>query len=221
MAKNRQLETPDEATSARILFVEFKGNNASLQEALRALAGAMRGPVEVIAPKRIVSSQDPKGNGATPTTAPEPAASPEYPTDEPEIPLTAGSERRKTPTQKKDRNAGLSLVKDLNLRPSDKVSLREFVKAKAPQDQQSHVAVFVYYLKHMLALEKVGTNHVYTCFKHVEERVPEDLPQTLRNIASKKGWIDSGDKDDLRITVTGENFVEHDLPSKGAVPSEK
>ena len=108
----------------------------------------------------------------------------------------------------------MSFVKDLDLRPEDGQSLRDFHSLKNPSGQKENIAVFVYYLTKTLEIEGITPHHVFTCFKDVRGRTPRDLPQAIRETASRNGWVDSSDGDDIKITNHGENFVEHDLPKK-------
>jgi hypothetical protein len=108
--------------------------------------------------------------------------------------------------------AAYSFVKDLDLRPAEKPSMRDFFAQKAPPDQQAQFAVIIYYLTRVLGLSAVGVNHVYHALKDVEQKVPNDIAQIARNTASRKGWLDATDSANLKITTGGENFVEHDLP---------
>jgi hypothetical protein len=110
-------------------------------------------------------------------------------------------------------------VKDLDLRPEGQKTLREFYTEKSPESQTEQVTVFVYYLQHIATVPKINACHVYTCYKDVGVRSPNDLPQIIRNTGnSKKGWIDCSDADNLKVTNLGETLVEHDLPASSAVP---
>ena len=108
----------------------------------------------------------------------------------------------KAPTQ--------SFVKDLNLRPSNQSSFRDFFESKNNSSQAEAITIAVYYLEKILEVSEISADHVYTCFKNVSYRIPKKLPQSIRDTASKKGWIDTNAG---KITVThhGENLVEYDL----------
>jgi len=57
-------------------------------------------------------------------------------------------------------------------------------------------------------------DHIYTCFKEATWKVPPNLANSLAVTANRKGWSNTEDTRDLRVTVSGENLVEHDLPRK-------
>ena len=199
----------------RVFFGEIEGDNETIRDGLRSIAAAVNKTfqqentvVKVLAvgsdgtPKELAAATEQMVTEGEVADENEPA---EY---EPsgKSPSRSKSRPKKTPSY--------SLVKELNLRPTDKDSLRDFYKEKKPTDQQQMVTVVLYYLHRVLETEKISTNHIYTGLKDVEARVPPDINQILRNTASRRGWVDSGDSDDLKMTVTGDNFVEQDLPAK-------
>jgi hypothetical protein len=108
----------------------------------------------------------------------------------------------------------MNFVKDLNLHPDGKPSLKEFADEKKPKNQMEQVTVCIYYLCRILELTGVTADHVYTCLKHLNVRTPNDLPQTIRDVARKKGFVDTSKGDDLKITNPGDNFVEHELKDR-------
>ena len=106
------------------------------------------------------------------------------------------------------------LKPDLNLRPTGKKSLREFIGEKRPLSNEERFAVIIFYLKNTLEEKSIDRNHIYTAFKELGIKFPLDIDAALRMAVSRKGWIDNSDAGDLKMTVHGENFVEHDLPRK-------
>lgn len=193
----------------RVFFAEFEGDDDTVQSGIKAMAAAVNKTFES---RRVIVSRP----------APlefETAQEDELVDDEYDEVLDSdvfdstdnGSAKKK----RVRKPPNMSLVKDLNLRPSGKQSLREFFEAKKPSNQWSQIVVFVYYLEKILEVESISPNHVYTCFKDVGKRAPKDTPQAIRNAASRKEYIDSSDQDKLRMTVPGENFIEHDLPGTG------
>jgi hypothetical protein len=127
---------------------------------------------------------------------------------------TSGQKRGgKTQTKRGRKKEGYQIVKDLDLSGNkSKKSLKDFYREKQPTKNLERNAVFVYYLKNIAKVPNVNKNHVYTCYKDVEERVPGNLKQSLLDTSHHKGWVDTTNMDDLKISTRGENFVEHDLP---------
>lgn len=122
--------------------------------------------------------------------------------------------RSKAASKKGAAKSTATIDKNLNLRPRGKKSLDDFVGEKMPKTNWEKCVVSVFYMKNEIAVEQVGLAQVYTCYKHMSWRVPKDLANTLRSTASHKGWLDTKKQDDIKLTVMGENCVEHDLPPK-------
>lgn len=106
----------------------------------------------------------------------------------------------------------LSVVKDLNLKKDGTTpSLRDFFAQKSPQTFLEQNVLFVYYLQRLREIPNITQNHIYTSYKEVNLRVPGAFYQSLLDTRTR-GWIDTANTEDIRITTVGENFVEHDLP---------
>lgn len=110
-----------------------------------------------------------------------------------------------------------SIVKDLNLKPSGKKSFADFVNEKSPSFNTERCVVCAYYIINELKQGPVSVNHVYTCFKSMGWRLPGNLENTLYWTASQKGWLDTADMSDIKVTISGDNLIEHDLPRKEKV----
>jgi hypothetical protein len=108
--------------------------------------------------------------------------------------------------------ASPSIVRDLNLKPKGRVSFDQFAVQKKPGSNQHKCVVAVYYLRHELGLSLIAVDHVYTCFKHMQWRVPSRLANTMAYVSSVHGWLDTRNMGDIKLTTIGENLVEHDLP---------
>lgn len=104
-------------------------------------------------------------------------------------------------------------VKDLDLATKGTRSgLKDFLKAyRKLKSSQEHNLGYVYYLARILDVHPITMDHVYTCYKETGERPPGVLPQSLWDTARLKGTIDAVSMDDIKLTLRGENWVEHDL----------
>ncbi len=102
----------------------------------------------------------------------------------------------------------------MNLKPSSKKFLSDFVKEKNPSSNKQKIIVAIYYLHHELNHSSIDPNAVYTCFKHMNWRVPANIESELFWLASQRGWLDTSNRMDIKITTHGENFVEHDIVKK-------
>lgn len=113
--------------------------------------------------------------------------------------------------RKLGRAVGYEIEKDLILTAEgDKPSLKEFYSEKNPLSNYERNVVFCYFLIKIKGVKPIGVNHIYTCYKEVDRRVG-DLVVSLSETSSK-GWLDTSEMNDIRLSVRGENFVEYDLP---------
>lgn len=204
MAKKKFGDAPSQA-KIRVFFAEFEGDNATIQEGMRAFSAAVGRISQAPAKPRISNGAT---NGQLPLEDIEDVAEDQENVEEPDEPsvevVSPPRQKRKPPT--------MSLVKEMDLRPKGAESFIDFWDSKHPVSQPQALTVAVYYMKKVLSLAPVTPNHVYTCLKEVRYRVPNDLPQIIRNCATREGWVDTKNINDLQITTRGENFVEHDLP---------
>ena len=72
--------------------------------------------------------------------------------------------------------------------------------------------LFVYYLKQVLKLSNINQDHVYTCYRELGAKLPNDLYHSLSDNISKNRWLMN--ISDLSLTAKGLNFVEHDMTEK-------
>ncbi len=109
------------------------------------------------------------------------------------------------------------ISKDLNLSPKDVVSLKAFVEEKQPKSNIEFNTVVIYYLEKILKKEKINVDDVYSCYKNVNRKVPTALKQSLGDTSSSKYGYISTANNCFSIPITGENFVEHELPKNKGV----
>jgi hypothetical protein len=110
----------------------------------------------------------------------------------------------------------LKILSDLNLRPTDKISLKQFASGYTIKSAEELTLVIVYYLQEKLKLT-VTLNHIYTCYRELGEKVPQFFKQTLTNHKTKKNWIDVEDWNNIKVTIIGTNYILHDLTKAVAV----
>jgi hypothetical protein len=109
----------------------------------------------------------------------------------------------------------ISMDKSLNLSPPGKQSALQFAALKTPTNALQKCVVAVHYLRDVIEMPKVKTDAVLTFFKTVQWPVPADLKNTLQQ-AGSAGWLDTANSEDIKLTSSGENLVEHQLPAKKA-----
>ncbi len=113
-----------------------------------------------------------------------------------------------------------TMVKDLNLTPLGKQSFNAFIEEKKPRSNEDKYPVVVYYLSEIMREHKININQIGTVFRITKSwKEPTNLVVGLQVTSSRKGTIDTTSYDDIKITPTGRNFVEHELPPKAKAKS--
>lgn len=115
------------------------------------------------------------------------------------------SKNKSTPS--KSGVKALKRLPDLNLYPENKESLKVFYNKFQCKNDSEKILIFVHYLEEILKVVPINANHIYTCFDDLSLRIPEDLPQTLRSVKSKTGWIDK-DNSGLKVSIKGKNYIK-------------
>ena len=95
-----------------------------------------------------------------------------------------------------------------------KPGLRDFYAEKKPANHYEKTAVFAYYLTKFNKASEVEFGEILSCYEEVDEKKPS-VTDIVKNSVRYKGWLEQGsDKFACRLTISGENFVKFDLPSK-------
>lgn len=114
-------------------------------------------------------------------------------------------------TQKPSRREGYEILKDLVLTAEgDKPSLETFYSQKKPKSNYERNVLFCYYLLKIKEVKPIGINHIYTCYKDIKQKVGA-LGVSLSE-TSRRGWLDTSNMGDIKLSPRGEEFVEYDLP---------
>jgi hypothetical protein len=114
----------------------------------------------------------------------------------------------------KPRTSGPKQVKELDFTPKGKTSFGDFVTEKQPKSQDDKNVVSVYWLIEHAVVTPVTIDHVYTCYREQNWPLPTDMANRLALTASRKRFLNTSNYDDIRLTPTGTNHVEHKLPPK-------
>jgi hypothetical protein len=207
--RNNESGFSADKAKVRVFYAEVEGNNESVQEALKTMLAMSR-------PARVISEQKVNGNAAVLLQHDDVEVAEEA-IDQVEEVETSGeaahpNARKPRGTGKKvDRNAGLSLVPNLNFRPDGCPTFKEFMDEKSPKNDLEIALVTVYYMQHRMGLTEISPAHVMTAFKEAGKRIPGDVGQTIRNVKKSKMWLNFDGLEDVRTTTQGANFVEHDM----------
>ena len=108
-----------------------------------------------------------------------------------------------------------TLVESLNLGAANgRPSLVEFMDTKVPITNEERNLVFLHYLQHLLKLNSISIDHLYTCYKAAKIRVPLNIENSLQITANQRHWIKIAKDGTLTVTPAGKLYVENQLPKK-------
>jgi hypothetical protein len=131
-------------------------------------------------------------------------------------PLNEVQETKKNSSVSKKRNPVAktpTFLTDFDFRPSNKESLKDFYQKYNAKSNLEKNLIFTYYLQNIAAVDNITVSHIFSCYRHMGFKVPL-FPQTLIDTKIRKGWIDTSNSNNLKVTREGMNFLEHDMPKK-------
>lgn len=117
-------------------------------------------------------------------------------------------------SSKKGTSQKFQILKDLNLRPSDKIQLTDYIKEFEIKSNGDRIIVIVNYLKEILKVEKVTIDHIYTAFFVLKCKIPTAFYQVVINTQSRSQWLDFEKVDDINLSTQGLNRVRLDINKK-------
>jgi len=123
----------------------------------------------------------------------------------------ASANKTKKPASKR---AVPSIVKELDLSGGGKKKrLRDFYNQYKAGSNFEKNLIFVYYLTHELGMSGITTDHVFTCYRDIPGiKAPNALRQSLLDTSNRRGWLDTSSTEDIKVTMPGINYLEHDMP---------
>lgn len=126
------------------------------------------------------------------------------------------NQKEKVPSSKKGKSNSAKTpqyLSDFDFRPSGKESLKDFFNRYDSKSNLEHNLLFTYYLQEIVKVESITTNHIFSCYRHLGLKIPS-FPQTLIDTKSRKGWIETANSDNLKVTREGINHFEHEFTRK-------
>lgn len=103
------------------------------------------------------------------------------------------------------------LDRSLNLRPEGKQSLKEYFETFQVNTTPEKILLIVYYLKEILQLENVNTDHIYTSFDKLNIRIPKSLYQLISDTKNKSGWLEFDSMENIGLSIQGRNAIKYDF----------
>lgn len=164
-----------------------------------------------IAPAILINQQNEpnqKENSQTVTLLPAGGDFDSYSDDENEGKKSAKSNLNKKGKSSSSNNH--TFLADFDFMPSDKESLRDFHSKYNTSKGLEQVLIFVYYLQEVLETPEISEDHIFSCYRHLGLKIPS-IRDAVSNVKRTKGWIESANRNDIRVTRAGFNYLEHDL----------
>ena len=114
----------------------------------------------------------------------------------------------KKATKQKSSSAKLpTYLANFDFTPSGKESLKEFVAKYGPKSNLEKNLVFIQYLQNVTETSNISVNHVFSCYRHLNEKLPF-FPSTLLDTKKLKGWIETADLNNLLVVRAGWNHLQ-------------
>lgn len=108
----------------------------------------------------------------------------------------AKTDHSATGKTKESRSSQPMYLDDLDLAPEGKDSLVSFMaKHKYRQSAMQLNLLFAYYLKLVLKIDGINQNHLFTCYKKLGLKVPNNLYHSISDTISKNHWLMNASND--------------------------
>jgi hypothetical protein len=102
---------------------------------------------------------------------------------------------------------------NLNLLPKGKETFMAFYKKYEAKNVPAQILIMTYYLEKIALVKNINENMLYTCYKEAKALVP-NISTALKNIGRRQRWINTSDHNNLTVSLSGENTLEHKMKKK-------
>jgi len=123
----------------------------------------------------------------------------------------SSSEKESTTKKSKSSSSKFEVLKDLNLRPTDKISLTDYIKNYEIKSNADRIIVIINYLQEILKVGTVTIDHIYTAFFVLKCRIPSSFYQVVVNTKSRSNLIDFDKVTDIKLSTQGLNRLRLDI----------
>lgn len=105
------------------------------------------------------------------------------------------------------------LIKDLDLSTTlSRKGLKDFVNEVKPTSNINITTTIIYYMQQIYEYTGgINGDIVFTCWRELDLKIPNDLAENLRDICSSKYGYVSVESGNYKITTRGINLIEHTL----------
>ncbi len=205
----------DEDGQIQFVFVNVKGNQATLQEALRQVGtvinrGMNSAPRTLVAmPTSKALPLGPSGNGDNIHEVYE-VVDEEARVMEAEgaSGLSANTDSKQKRVKKAPRIP--ALLKDFD--PNAEVSFSDFTSRKDTSTHFNKYLVIGAWFNKYKGENSITTSHIYTCYQLMHWSAPDDMTQAFRDMKRKHSYFEKERDQKWAITIIGVNEVDKMVP---------
>ena len=119
----------------------------------------------------------------------------------------------KTKTRRTSKPKQFQLVKDLDLSTTGtRKGLKDYIGDLKPTSNINISTSIIYYLQNIYQYEgDINGDIIFTCWRELGKKMPNDLAGNLRDICSSKYGYANVENGNYSITTRGINLIEHTL----------
>ncbi|MCB0195082.1 MAG: hypothetical protein KDJ65_24255 [Anaerolineae bacterium] len=203
------LEVEGSETFVKAIYADFKAHFVEDETAEESLVTAK--------PKRTRTRKSTRTT--TKSNSRKPAATKTKPADDaapsPETEVSPAEVDEITEAKPVVEKISYNFIEGLSLGAANgRPSLVEFMDTKVPITNEERNLVFVHYLQHLLKVDSITIDHLYTCYKAAKIRAPLNIENSLQVTANQRHWIKMTKAGTLTVTPAGKLYVEKQLPKK-------
>ncbi len=100
---------------------------------------------------------------------------------------------------------------------TDLSKLSSFFDQFEPKNNAEKILIFAKFLIDELGIEKPNTDHFYTCFVELKEKIPAAFAQAFRDTHGRAyGYIDYKSATEISVPIKGTNHFNDGIKRKGA-----
>jgi hypothetical protein len=211
----------DQDGEIQFVFLNLKGSQTTLQEALRQAGNLMNratGPsspprtyIAVPVPPQALGDGNQNGGGATQQVY-------EVVDAEPDTPGADGSSNSNAAGAAKPQRARKApktpnIINDIGFGDAE-VTFTDYVKQKDASNDFKRYLVIAAWLRKYKNVEAIGPAHIYTAFQFMKWPAPDDMGQPFRDMKRKHSYFENGGRNLWKITIIGLNEVDR-MEAKG------
>ena len=104
----------------------------------------------------------------------------------------------------------LTYLTDYDFRPAGVEGVKEFYEKYKSTSNMENNLIFAYYFQEKRQEKEISTDLIYSAYRHIGLKIPS-FPQSLFDTKARKGWIETANMHELKVTRAGINFIEHEI----------